>query len=99
MEKAEKIQGPASYFPAIEKKYGRPIAEWKAVDAQRRELQATLDNERAERNSANEKMSKLDKKSAEFTSARDRLKELSTSIKQGEEKLKALVPALNAVTI
>lgn len=67
-----------------------PIAEWKAVDAQRRELQATLDNERAERNSANEKMSKLDKKSAEFTSARDRLKELSSSIKQGEEKLKVL---------
>jgi seryl-tRNA synthetase len=67
-----------------------PIAEWKAVDAQRRELQATLDNDRAERNSANEKMSKLDKKSAEFTGARDRLKELSSSIKQGEEKLKVL---------
>lgn len=27
----EKIKGPASYFPSIEKKYGRPIAEWKAV--------------------------------------------------------------------
>ncbi|MFC5373172.1 DUF4287 domain-containing protein [Brevundimonas faecalis] len=23
------IKGPASYFPSIEKKYGRPIAEWK----------------------------------------------------------------------
>jgi seryl-tRNA synthetase len=67
-----------------------PIAEWKAVDAQRRELQATLDNDRAERNSANDKMSKLDKKSAEFTSARDRLKELSSSIKHGEERLKGL---------
>ncbi|MCX5254982.1 DUF4287 domain-containing protein [Streptomyces canus] len=22
-------KGPASYFPSIEKKYGRPIAEWK----------------------------------------------------------------------
>ena len=66
------------------------IAEWKAVDAQRRELQARLDNERAERNAANEKMAKLDKKGAEFASARDRLKELSSSIKQGEEKLKAL---------
>lgn len=22
---------PASYFPSIEKKYGRPIAEWKQV--------------------------------------------------------------------
>jgi hypothetical protein len=27
----ETIKGPASYFPAIEKKYGRPIAEWKAI--------------------------------------------------------------------
>lgn len=23
------IKGPASYFPSIEKKYGRPIADWK----------------------------------------------------------------------
>lgn len=27
----EKAKGPASYFPAIEKKYGRPIAEWTAI--------------------------------------------------------------------
>jgi len=27
----EKVKGPASYFPSIEKKYGRPIAEWKAM--------------------------------------------------------------------
>lgn len=27
----EKVKGPASYFPSIEKKYGRPIAEWKAL--------------------------------------------------------------------
>ena len=26
-----KVGGPASYFPSIEKKYGKPIAEWKAV--------------------------------------------------------------------
>jgi hypothetical protein len=24
----EKVQGPASYFPSIEKKYGHPIAHW-----------------------------------------------------------------------
>lgn len=24
----KKLQGPASYFPGIEKKYGRPIQEW-----------------------------------------------------------------------
>lgn len=27
----ERVQGPASYFPSIEKKYGRPIEEWKAL--------------------------------------------------------------------
>jgi hypothetical protein len=26
-------QGPASYFPAIEKKYGRSIAEWQRIIA------------------------------------------------------------------
>ncbi|MGW2819115.1 DUF4287 domain-containing protein [Streptomyces sp. NPDC001415] len=25
----DSVKGPASYFPSIEKKYGRPIAEWK----------------------------------------------------------------------
>jgi len=28
---AERVQSPASYFPAIEAKYGRPIAEWQAL--------------------------------------------------------------------
>lgn len=28
---ADKVKGPASYFPSIEAKYGRPIAEWKAL--------------------------------------------------------------------
>lgn len=23
-----KVQGPASYFPSIEKNYGRPVAHW-----------------------------------------------------------------------
>ncbi|MEZ4363106.1 MAG: serine--tRNA ligase [Kofleriaceae bacterium] len=66
------------------------IEEWRVVDAQRRELQATLDHERAERNSANEKMAKLDKKSPEFAAARDRLKELSSSIKRDEARLAEL---------
>lgn len=26
---SEKVKGPASYFPSIEAKYGRPISEWK----------------------------------------------------------------------
>ena len=25
------VKGPASYFPSIEKKYGRPISEWQQL--------------------------------------------------------------------
>ena len=28
MSEAPKIKGPASYFPSIEKTYGKPIAHW-----------------------------------------------------------------------
>lgn len=28
---AETVKGPAAYFPSIEKKYGRPIAEWQEL--------------------------------------------------------------------
>lgn len=28
MANPEKVKGPASYFPSIEKKYGYPIAHW-----------------------------------------------------------------------
>jgi hypothetical protein len=31
MSETEKVKGPASYFPAIEKKYGQPIEHWKAI--------------------------------------------------------------------
>lgn len=46
----EKIKGPASYFPSIEKTYGRPIAEWKALvrarmPARHMELVAMLKSE------------------------------------------------------
>ncbi len=27
----KKVSGPASYFPSIEKKYGKPISHWKAL--------------------------------------------------------------------
>lgn len=27
----EKVKGPASYFPSIEKTYGKPISHWLAV--------------------------------------------------------------------
>lgn len=44
------VKGPASYFPSIEKKYGKPIAEWKALvraalPAKHMELVAMLKNE------------------------------------------------------
>lgn len=28
---ADKVTGPRSYFPSIEKRYGRPIEEWMAL--------------------------------------------------------------------
>ena len=28
MATQDKVKGPASYFPSIEKKYGQPIAHW-----------------------------------------------------------------------
>ena len=46
------VKRPASYFPSIEKKYGRPIAEWKALvrsryPAKHMELVAMLKDEHA----------------------------------------------------
>lgn len=28
MTSTDKVQGPASYFPSIEKTYGKPVAHW-----------------------------------------------------------------------
>jgi hypothetical protein len=28
MKSDEKVKGPASYFPSIEKKYGQPVEHW-----------------------------------------------------------------------
>ena len=46
----ERVKGPASYFPSIEKTYGRPIAEWQALvrsrmPARHMELVAMLKSE------------------------------------------------------
>jgi hypothetical protein len=46
----EQIKGPASYFPSIEKTYGRPIEEWqeivrKSLPAKHMELVAMLKND------------------------------------------------------
>ena len=50
MASDEKVKGPASYFPSIEKKYGQPIAHWMAVleaagDLKHMELVALLKSE------------------------------------------------------
>ena len=34
----EKVKGTASYFPSIEKTYGRPIDEWMAILATKPDL-------------------------------------------------------------
>jgi len=28
---SEKVTGPASYFPSIERKYGQPVSHWKQL--------------------------------------------------------------------
>ena len=47
---SEIVKGPSSYFPSIEQKYGRPIAEWLALVGQQQgakhmELVAMLKND------------------------------------------------------
>jgi hypothetical protein len=46
----EKVKGPASYFPSIEKKYGQPISHWKKLlvpmkKAKHSEMVAMLKND------------------------------------------------------
>ena len=38
MADSEKVKGPASYFPSIEKKYGQPIAHWTDLIRTRKDL-------------------------------------------------------------
>ncbi len=39
----EQIHGPASYFPSIEKTYGRPIQEWLDLAADRLDTQRHME--------------------------------------------------------
>ncbi len=50
MASSEKVQGPASYFPSIEKKYGQPVSHWFGIlraagDLKHMELVALLKTE------------------------------------------------------
>jgi monomeric isocitrate dehydrogenase len=38
MPAQEKVSGPASYFPSIEKKYGHPIQHWLDLVMQRKAM-------------------------------------------------------------
>ena len=38
MAETPKVRGPASYFPSIEKTYGKPIAHWMGILKQAGEL-------------------------------------------------------------
>ena len=38
MPTEEKVKGPASYFPSIEKKYGQPITHWLELVANLNEM-------------------------------------------------------------
>ena len=39
----EKVKGPASYFPSIEKTYGKPIQEWLDIAAERLDSEKHMD--------------------------------------------------------
>jgi len=66
------------------------IEEFRITETSRKDLQGTLDHLRAQRNSANKRMSTLDKASAEFTECREEMREVSKQVKLGEQELDAL---------
>jgi hypothetical protein len=39
MANEEKINGPASYFPSIEKKYGYPISHWLSLVGELKDME------------------------------------------------------------
>jgi seryl-tRNA synthetase len=72
------------------------VQQARDLDQRRRDLQNSLDELRAARNAANQRMAALDKKSPEFTTERDSLRELSQKIKAGETDLGAIETTLEA---
>jgi seryl-tRNA synthetase len=70
------------------------VESFREVDTQRRTLQGELDQLRAERNGANERMAAIkDKKSSEFQGLRESLRALSSRIKEGEQREAELTAA------
>src|SRR5688500_12439283 len=67
---------------------GALVERFRGLDERRRDLQRSLDELRAARNGANQRMAAVtDKKSPEFAAERDALRELSNRIKAGETEL------------
>jgi seryl-tRNA synthetase len=66
------------------------VSAWREVDERRRKLQAQLDGQRQESNTANQRMSKLDKKSDEFKQAVVEMRAVSDAIKKGTAELALL---------
>ncbi len=76
------------------------VSSWRAVDEQRRKLQAELDGMKQQRNAASDKMGKVaDKKSAEFATARDEMKALGTRIKEGDLELTRLASETESILL
>jgi seryl-tRNA synthetase len=67
---------------------GQLVERFRGLDERRRDLQRSLDELRAARNAANQRMAAVaDKKSPAFAAERDALRELSNKIKAGETEL------------
>lgn len=75
------------------------LARFVAADDRRKALQRNLDELRAARNEANQRMARLDKKSAEFATERDRLRELSQKIKAGEGELSGVAEEVATLSL
>ena len=73
--------------------YLAAVTAWRSVDERRRKLQGELDTIRAQRNAANELMSKLAKQKPqppEFAATREEMKALGKRIADGEKELSEL---------
>jgi len=75
------------------------IAPVAAMDSKRREAIGALEKKQAQRNLANDAMSKLDKKSQEFADRRDELKRLSGEIKEHEKELAEIEAKIREILI
>jgi seryl-tRNA synthetase len=69
----------------------------RGLDQRRRDLTSSLDELRAARNAANQRMAAADKKSPAFAAERDSLRELSQRIKTGEAELGLVEAEVDAV--